>query len=116
MKVRTLLGSDCPCNAARSAAASAGLGFFAQSPQALQAGAVAFRRDLQVARNLAESLIVHELAEGERPDLALADVLVPVHPAPQRLHAVVEMEGLEERQAHHPVEPIEGRFIAAVGA
>src|SRR5207253_5467705 len=116
MKVRTLLGPDRSRNAPRNAAAGTRLRLFAQSAQAFQAGAVAFRRDLQVARNVSETLVIHQPAKGERPDLALADVLVPIHPGAQRLHAVVEMEGLDERHAQHAIESLECRLVAAVGA
>src|SRR5439155_3136495 len=65
------------------------------SPQFLQppqAGAVAFGRDLQVPGDIGKSAVVHQPLERQRPDLPLADMLVPVHPATQRLHRIVQME------------------------
>src|SRR2546430_983497 len=63
MKVRTLLGSGGPRNAPRPR----GRGRRgAELLEAEQAGPGPFRRDLQVPRNPAESLVVHQVAEGVR--------------------------------------------------
>src|SRR5437899_10850222 len=73
-------------------------------PQALepqQARPVPFGGDLEEARNVAKSRVIHEAAESAQPDFTLAHVLVPVDAAPQRLHRIVELERLEEPDAPH---------------
>src|SRR5256885_1288237 len=105
MKVRTLLGRPPPCNAA----AYLGHVLPAQLPQPEEAGAVPFGRNLQEPGNVAESLVIDELAEGNRTDLALADVLVTVDAGSERFHRIVEVEGVDGSDPQHLVECFEGR-------
>src|SRR5229473_3528322 len=81
-----------------------------QPLQAEQAGAVPLRRYLKIARDIAESRVIYQPAEGQGPDFSLADVLVAVHPAAQGLHAVVEVEGLEKLNAQRFFE-LSKRFV-----
>src|SRR5437667_329457 len=67
------------------------------SPQALaplQARPVPLGRDLEESRNIAESRVIHQTAEGEWTHLSLAHLLVAVHAAAERLHRIVQMERL----------------------
>src|SRR5256885_4362452 len=111
MKVRTLLGGPPPCNAA----AYLGHVLPAQLPQPEEAGAVPFGRNLQESGNLPESLVIDQVAEGNRADLALADVLVPVDPGSERFHRIVEVEGVDGFDPQHLVESFESRCQAFRG-
>src|SRR5438309_1397356 len=112
MKVRTLRVSEGSRNASPPARRTR---LDAELLQSREAGAIPFGRDLQVARDIPKTLIIHDLAKCERPDLALADVLVPVDPATQRLHAVVEVERLDQVEPDDPIELVERLVVSPLG-
>ncbi len=62
-----------------------------------------------------EAGVVYQEAEGREPHHALADVLVPVHPAPERLLRVVEVEGEHVAEADGRVELRHGPVVAVLG-
>src|SRR5207248_7962491 len=110
MKVRTLLGCPPPCNAAGYLRHT----LLAELPQPEEAGAVPLRRDFEEPRNVAESLVIDERPERDRPDLALADVLVAVDAGSERLHRIVEVEGADGLESEHGVESFESGLEAAL--
>src|SRR3954470_9636120 len=110
MKVRTLLGYPPPCNAPGRLGRRPG----PQLPQSQEAGSVPLRRNLEESGNLPESLVVHEVAERECPDGALADVGVTVDTRSERLHRIIEVEGADGPDPENPVELFESGLIAAL--
>src|SRR3954462_12085342 len=111
MKVRTLLGYPPPCNAPGGFGRRPG----PQLPEPQEAGSVPFWRNLEESGNLPESLVVHELAERECPDGALADVRVTVDTRSERLHRIIEVEGADGPDPENPVELFESGLITALG-
>src|SRR3954465_6551273 len=111
MKVRPLLGYPPPCNAPGRFARRPG----PQLPQSQEAGSVPLRRNLEESGNLPESLVVHEVAERECPDGALADVRVTVDTRSERLHRIIEVGGADGPHPEYPVELFESGLITAVG-
>src|SRR3954464_4724447 len=111
MKVRTLLGYPPPCNAPGRLGRRPG----PQLPQPQEAGSVPLWRNLEESGNLPESLVVDELAEGGRPDGALADVRVTIDTRSERLDRIIEVEGADGPDPEYPVELFESGLIPAVG-
>src|SRR2546428_7234482 len=85
-----------------------------QPLEALQARPVPFRWDLEKPGNIAESRVIYQPPECQGADFALADVLVPIDPGTERLHRIVQMEGLEQSDAQHPLELPERLVVSAI--
>src|ERR1041384_4003362 len=83
-------------------------------PPPPQARPISLRRNLQVAGDFGESLVVDQPAEGQGADLSLADLLVAVDAAAARLHRVVQVKGARLFDAQQLVEAGESLVVAPV--
>src|SRR5216110_1965500 len=84
----SLYAGGCPGVAARVRAQSP------QHPPVVPQRIIPLRR-LDNLNDLRESRVPHDPAERLRPDLALANPLVPIYPRPPRSAGVVEMQALK---------------------
>ena len=64
----------------------------------------------EVHREVLETHVIQEPAEGFEAELAFADVLVPVHAAAKLLLAVVEMQCPDALETDGLVDPADGGF------